>query len=443
MRGRRTTGRRLALLALCLLAPAFAVRAAPDTLLDVYTLALENDPSINIARYRVEAGEAGAQIARGNLLPQATATGSWSENRVEFFDAAGTVQNFPGERHSVQVRQMLFNWQSISANLRANRLLDQRESELLDAMGQLSVDVAERYFNVLLADNNVALLEAEQTLAEEQLAETEALYERKLARVTDLLETQARVDTVRTELIRAENEAALAREELAALTGVRSAELAPVADASGLPPVEGAIEQWVERAMAQNALLLSKQDAVSAARKAVEEQRGGHLPTVDLVLSYQRSDLGFDNLQTPERDVEYVGVDVNLPLFRGGATRGRMREAWSNYYIAREEEEGARREVLRRVRGAWLNATAARRRIDAAQLSVDSANTSYAAMRKARGLGSATSADVLETLHNRTRAERDYRQAIYEYLFNWLSLQREAGQLDAQVMERLDALFAG
>ncbi len=419
-----------------------AATHAADTLLDVYGLALENDPNINIARLRVEGGEAGSQIARGALWPQVTASGQWTENQVSFEDAQNTTQDFPGERLSIQLRQMLFNWQSISANRRANRVVDQRENELLEALGKLSLDVAERYFNVLLADRNVALLQAEKTLVEEQLEEVDALYERKLARITDLLETRARVDTVRTELIGAENEAALAREEITALTGTAVATLADVGESADLPSHSGDIKTWEARAIANNALLLSKQDAIAAARMSVEEQRGGHLPTADLVLSYQDADVGFDNLQSPPREVEYIGLEVNIPLFRGGATRGRMREAWSNFYVAKEEETAVRREVLKRVRSAWLNTRAAQRRVDASSQSVKSANTSYKAMRKARSLGSATSAAVLEALHNRTRAQRDYWSAVYDYLFSWLSLRREAGSLDADTLQQLDMLLA-
>ena len=430
-------------LALTFLALQTALAAnAADTLLDVYELALENDPNINIARLRVDGGEAGSQIARGGLLPQVTASGQWTDNQVSFDDAQNTRQNFPGERRSIQLRQMLFNWQSISASRRANRVVDQRENELLEALGQLSLDVSERYLNVLLADRNVELLQAEKALVEEQLEETSALYERKLARITDLLETRARADTVRTELITAENEAALAREEITALTGTPVAQVADVRESAELPSLSGDIKTWEERAIADNALLLSKQDAIDASRMSVEEQRGGHLPTADLVLSYQEADVGFDNLQSPPREVEYIGIEVNIPLFRGGATRGRMREAWSNYYIAQEEETAVRREVLKRVRSAWLNTTAAKRQVDAGELSVESANTSYKAMRKARGLGSATSTAVLEALHNRTRAQRNYWRAVYDYLFNWLSLQRESGTLDAETLQQLDRLLA-
>jgi outer membrane protein len=148
--------------------------------------------------------------------------------------------------------------------------------------------------------------------------------------------------------------------------------------------------------------------------------------------------VGFDNQQVPERVTRYIGVDVTVPLFTGGSTSARVREAWASYYIAREEQEAARREVLKRTREAWLSTRSSRRRIEAAKASVESATKSYEAMSKSFSYGTVTAADVLEALHARTRAVRDYRTSLYEYVTNWLTLRREGGALDAVDLEQLN-----
>lgn len=417
---------------------AAANAAQPPGLLDVYALAVEEDPRISIAELQVDIGEARKDAARGALLPQASFSGQWSENELEFVERADPAQEYPGERLLFQVRQLIFNWSAFSANNRARRELNQREMELMDAMDQLSVDVAQRYFDILLADDDVDLLQSELESVRKQLDEMKARYERELAPVTEYLEARARADQVQADLIDAENRAALAREELAVLTGRRLEAVAPLRASVDLPELGRSMDSWVEAAMQDNAQLAGRREAIAAARRGVEEARGAHLPTVNFVASAQRSDVGFDNLQSPERDVLYLGLDVNMPLFTGGANSARLREAWSQYYVAREEEEGARREVLKRVRGAWLNAKASRRRLDAASLTVESATTAHEAISKALQLGSAKTADVLEALARRIRAERDYREALYGYLFNWLSVKREGGALNPEDLWRLD-----
>jgi outer membrane protein len=416
-----------------------AALAQPMNLFDIYAQALQADPGLKIAQHRVEMGKAQDDSAFGALLPQATAFGQWSDNDVTYDSDLVEDQAFQGERYSVQVRQMLFNWRTLSTRARTKQVVAQRESELLDAMSRLLVDVSERYFNVLLADGGVRLLRAEEKLVQQQLRETEGLYARKLVAVTEYLETQARADTVRTALIEAENQAALAREELSALTGAQVGDLVTIREDYVLPSLENNVDYWTELSMANNALLASKRDAVLAAQEAVEEQKGGHYPTVDLVLSNQRSDVGYDNQASPQRDTEYIGVDVNVPLFAGGSTSARVREAWSQYYIAREEEEAARREVLKLTRAAWLNTRSGHKRIDSAALSVKSATKSYEAMSKSFSYGTVKAADVLAALHVMTRAERDFQNALYTYVVSWLALQRESGSLDAGALQQLNS----
>jgi outer membrane protein len=417
---------------------AWGAVAQPASLFDVYAQALLADPRVQIAQHKVEMGKAQEDSAFGALLPQASATAQLSDNDVEYDSDLVEDQSYDGERYAVQIRQMLFNWSTLSRRAAAEQLVAQRESELLDVMSLLLVDVSERYFNVLLADGGVKLLKSEQELVQQQLRETEALYERKLVRVTDYLETQARVDQVRTDLIEAENAAALSREELSALTGSYVGDLLPIREDFTLPTLDNSMEYWTEMAMNNNALLASKRDAVLSAQEGVEEQKGGHYPTFDLVLSAQRSDVGFDNQTSPQRDTEYIGIDINLPLFSGGSTSARVREAWSKYYIAREEEEAVRRDVMKRTRSFWLNTVSSRKRIDSAALSVTSAARSYEAQSKSFSYGTVKAADVLAALHIRTRAERDLQDAMHSYLVNWLALKREGGNLGAADLQQLN-----
>lgn len=430
-----------ATLALCCY--SWGALAQPASLYDVFAEALEADPRVKIAQHKVEMGKAQQDSAFGALLPQANFSAQFSDNDVEYDTDLVDDQSYNGERYSVQVRQMLFNWSTLSTRARAEQVVAQRESELLDVFSMMLVDVSARYFQVLLADGGVELLRAEQKLVQQQLLETEELYKRKLVRVTDYLETQARVDKVRTDLIEAENEAALAREELSALTGNSVGDLVPIRKDFTLPALEHTMEYWTELSMSNNALLASKREAVLAAQETVQQQKGGHYPTFDLVLSAQRSDVGYDNQTSPQRDTEYIGVDINLPLFAGGSTSARVRGAWSEYYMAREEEEGARREVLKLTRGAWLNTQSSRKRIDSAALSVKSATKSFEAMSKSFSYGTVKASDVLAALHIRTRAERDYQIALYTYLVNWLQLKRQGGSLQADDLQQLnDSMMA-
>ncbi len=107
-------------------------------------------------------GKAQEDSAFGDLLPQANVFAQLSDNDVKYDTDLVEDQTYQGERYSLQVRQMLFNWSTLSRHAGARQQLAQRESELLDAMSLLLVDVSDRYFQVLLADGGVQLLRAER-----------------------------------------------------------------------------------------------------------------------------------------------------------------------------------------------------------------------------------------------------------------------------------------
>jgi outer membrane protein len=430
---------RTLLLSTALLLWPGAVFAQALNLFDVYAQALDADPRLKIAQQKVALGQARADGSFGALLPQANFTANYSDNEVSYDNNILEDQDYDGKRYGFQVRQMLFNWKTISNRRRTKQEVAQTEAELLDVMSILLVDTSERYFNVLLADGKVRLIQSERELVEQQLRQTEEMYERKLVRITDYLETQARADMVLIDEIDAENEAALARESLSELTGTYVGQVQRLREGFELPKLENNMDYWVNLATESNALLNSKREAVLAAKAGVQEQKGGHYPTLDLVLSSQTSDIGYDNQQSPERETDYIGVDLTVPIFSGGTTSARVREAWASYYIAREEEELARREVLKRTREAWLNTRSSRKRIDASEASVRSANKSFEAMTKSFTYGTVTAADVLEAVRARTRAERDRQEALYGYIMNWLALKRESGTLEDSDLQQVNS----
>jgi outer membrane protein len=429
--------RAFSLVAAILVMPGMAA-AQVSNLYDVYASAIDADPRVRIAQHQVELGKAQADSALGVMLPQANLTANFSDNDVQYDSDIIEDSDYTGKRYGIQVRQILFNWAALAERARARQVIAQRESELLDVVSMLLLDVSERYFNVLLAQSELGLIQSEKELINQQVRETEERFERQLVRVTDLLETQARADAVRTDEIEAENNVALAQESLSELTGTRIGDIAPLRRDFDLPQLTNSMKFWTDRAMANNALLQARRDAVLAAKETVEAAKGGHYPRLDLVFSDQTTDTGFDNQQQPERETTYIAIDITMPLYAGGTTSARVREAWAEYYIAREQEEQSRREVMRRSREAWLNTRSSRKRVDSAALGVQSASKSFEAMNKSFTYGTVTAADVLEALASQTRARRDYQGAVYEFIVNWLLLKRESGFLETDDLEQVN-----
>lgn len=412
---------------------SFAAVASADTaltLLDAYDKARESAPALAIARYRVDGVESQRDVARGRVMPQLTAFGQWSENRLEYSSGVGAFiedQQYPGERYGFQASQSLINVSDWMEYGRQKALVSLSERELMVAESQLLGALVQAYLNVLLADADLGQFQTEFKALRQQLKEAKALYERSLLPVTQVLEIQTRSDTLRAEVIAARGRSAVARESLIALVGTRNIEPMQVADQVSLVSGVTSATQAARMALELSPDVAAAKEGVAAARKGIAREKGSWVPNIDLLISSQYSDVGFDNLTSPPRTSESIQIAINYPLFEGGAGSARRRGAWAEFYTAQQQVEAAKRSAETRARSAWVFLEAASERVNATRQAVDTSQTNLDASRKAVQAGTGRFTDVLMAMAQNTRAERDLSAARFERALGWLELELATG----------------
>lgn len=402
----------------------------PLTLEDVYFAARGVDPALAIAEYRLDITGAQKDVAQGRMFPQISLFGEWSENKVRYEGTSLSQlpsQGYPGERYGLQLRAPLFNMRSFREYERQNALVGQSEQELAVAETELLLSVTETYLTVLLAAESVQQLESEFAALERQLEEANALYERSLLPVTQVLETQTRLDALRADVVNARGQAAIARERLTQLTGLQDITLRPIQERVALVTAIGNADEAAVLAVEFDPASAAAQQAVNAARKGIEREKGSWWPEIDFVYSSQYSDVGFDNLTSPPRSSESYSISMRYPLFEGGAGAARLRGAWAEFYSAQQQLEAARRQASSRARAAWLNLETATERVEAARQAVKTAEVNVDASRKSVKAGTARVTDVLLALAQSTRAQRSLSEARSQRALGWLELEIATG----------------
>ena len=402
-----------------------------STLEDFFTAALDYSPELRISRDRLDIGAARRKAANAQLLPQLNANANVSDNNQ--YDNVVDVRNkYRGERYSLQLSQVLFNWSAFSARSAAYLSEDQAEAEYYAQLSYVLTDVAEKYFEVLQAQDAVTSINTEVEAFNIQLQQIESLYKLQSAQITDLYSAQARFASVQAEQLTRESELALAKEKLRSVSGVNVGELYRLNEEVDIPAVEGSVETWLERARSGNQQIIAREYAVRAANKRVDERQGAYMPRVSIVAQQQRSDLGFDNRPTNSTDTSYIGLDVSIPLFAGGRNRAGVSEARSQHSIAQNELRQIQLQIVESTRLAYLQAKSSELQIAAAERLAESTALSYTAMQRGFELGTVNSVDVLNALRDRFRAERDLQRVRYEHIRYNLLLKREAGILSAE-----------
>lgn len=419
-----------------------------DDLLSVYQQALEADPELRSSEVKIKIGEAQKGQALGEMLPQITASGNWSTNKQTaqqdinpnpFLTTFDTVtRNYGGTRYVVSINQTLldlpkyWNWQ------RSKSVESQYTMENIQAQQTLLYNVVERYFGVLEAEDELKFYKSEEETTAQQLEQIQKLFDRQLAKITDLYALEARLDQVKASIIEAEAKVVTAKESLKELTNISTSSLAELRDEVEYKELEGKLEDWLEVGINENPALSAQQYAIEAADNDVATQKARHMPVVELQLTYYNTDTGFQSTRTGPTDTQVAAINVNLPIFSGGTTTKRTQEAQHKLTLNKYAKEAQVRELVKETSDAFLNSNASVRRIKATRKSLESTHKSREAMEMGFSYGVETISDVLNAQQEEYKAMRDLAQAKYSYIKNRMRFLQAIGTISEENLNEVN-----
>ena len=417
--------------ALCATAPA----AAAD-LLETYRSAQSNDPAFAAARATRLAGQEKLPQGRSLLLPNVSlsANSALNDNSVTYRGAtsfpSGTSR-YSSYGYGVNLVQPLYRQQNRVSYSEAELQVAQSETQFAIAEQELILRVAQAYFDVLMAQDGVQLAGAQKAAISEQLEQARRNFEVGTATITDTYEAQARHDLTSAQEIAAQSNLEIKLRALQQLTNTAPSDLRQLGQQFNPEMLQPAdMEKWVEDALQHNLQLAVAQLAAELVEKEVARNRGGHHPTLDLVANYSQNNSSGGNLGVgSDNRAASVGVQLNVPLFQGGAIQSKVREAEANRDRAREELENARRTAALQARQAYLGVANGIAQVKALQQALKSGESVLEASKLGQEVGVRTNLDVLNAQQQLYSTRRDLYQAEYNYLINQLKLKAATGTL--------------
>lgn len=411
-----------------------------DDLLSLYQEALQADATYAAAEAQLAATEQRVPQAFGVRLPSITLNANAAANHQEAntFDR----QSYGSNGVSLELVQPLYRYENEVAYNQSLVLVRQARAELEQARQELALRLSESYFDVLLAQDSVATLQAERAAIAEQLAAANRGYEIGTASITDVRDAQARYDLVGAQQIVARNTLAANLEQLRVIINRTPHALAPLRkDATLLGPIPADMEAWVEAAATEGLPVIAAQAALEIARLETRRAVAARYPTLDLTASYGHSQSATINTVGLDLEERVLGVRFSVPVYAGGTLVARQREAASLRDKADQELENARRTSMLAARQSFLNASAGLAQVKALEQALVSAQTALQSNQRGLELGVRANIDVLNAQQQVSQTELDLARARYDTLLATLRLQAAAGRLGEDHLRALNTLF--
>ncbi|MDO9092883.1 MAG: TolC family outer membrane protein [Rubrivivax sp.] len=359
--------------------------------------------------------------------------------------------NGPKSTHSVSGalngRYPLFNRANGVTIEQARKSLLTAQADLDAAEQDLIVRLSQAYFDVLAAQDTLATTRANKAAITEQLASAKRNFEVGTATITDTREAQSRFDLGTFQELAAENDLRAKRIALDTLVGKGAVAPKPLRVPVELPsPMPANAEEWVTVADQQHPSVRRARAGLEVATLEISKARAAESPTLDAVASISGSDARgtLPNLSRSAGTsaVASIGVQMNWPLYTGGATQNRIKETLLLEEKARNDVEAARRGVAQGTRVAYFGVQSGLSQVKALEAAEASTKLQLEATQLGYRVGVRVNLDVLNAQTQLFSTQRDLAKARYDVLLGTLRLKQASGQLMAADIDRLNRLLA-
>jgi outer membrane protein len=421
-----------------------------EDLLQVYRDAQKYDAVYSAARNSLEAGRERLPQGRALVLPTLNLSGSAQRSRIETdsrdeLTSPSFVRRPSSTGYTLTFTQPVFRPQNWLQYQQAEFQVAQAEATFGQATQDLIVRVAQAYFDVLAAQDTLALVRAQKTAIAEQLAQAKRNFEVGTATITDTHEAQARFDLAGSQEIAALNDLENKRRALQLLTGKFYDALKPLrANVKLSPPDPTNMDTWVDLAERQSFTVQVQEASERVAALEARRASAAHLPTLDVVGTYGQTGQSASSTSSVGSDVTSTTLSLQfaMPLYQGGALNSREREAAALANKAKDDLDNARRNAALATRQNYLSVINGISQVGALEQALVSSQSALDSNRLGYEVGVRINIDVLNAQQQVFSTQRDLALARYNTITNHLRLKAAAGSLRDEDLEEVNRALA-
>lgn len=411
---------------------------AAYSLFDVYQMAVAHDATLAQAQATYQANQQLVKIARASLLPQISANAAYNDSYLN-------EKSVDTKTADITLKQSLYQHDSWAKYSQAQYSLKKAEYTIKSAEQDIIVRVADAYFKVLLAQEDVKLAKAKEKADETQWDRAKASAQVGLASRTDVLQAKSSYDLSKSDRISAENNLDVAYEELTKLTGKPVKDLKVIALSVKLPQPQLNINAYEQQAQDSNLTVLQAEEQAKVASEEVEVQKSGHWFNLSLQAQYEHTEgsaIPSYSFSATHPNNASVSIVASLPLYSGGGTSALVSQARSNYQAAEIGVRDARENAKLNARVQVRNVERGVELVAANRAAVKSNDAFLEAAEEGYKVGLKDLLEVLTARTNKFQARRNLAQSLQNVVLSRLKLEAAVGTLDADKLQRYDSILS-
>jgi len=402
--------------------------------------ASRQDPQVASAQAQLRVVQQRLAQSQALFLPTVNASANYGQQWSTIND--NPTVNYASQGLTLSVNQPLFRLGNFAALDQGRLSVTQTEAVVAAARQDLLLRVAQAYFEILISQDALITLRAQEKAIGLQFEAAKRNFEVGTATITDQQEAQSRLDLTRAAVAAAQNDLLTRVANLGILVGQRPTRIRAMVDGLSLTTPKPFDEaDWVEAARSGNFSVVQSLLAEEIARREIDRQKAANYPNIDALASASnaKGTSPFQPSSTVQNNV--LSIQLSVPLYTGGAISARIAESVAAHDRARQEVETARRGAEQAARGAFLSVSSLLAQVRALEAAVRSSALALESNELGYQVGVRINIDVLNALQQLSSARRDLSKARYDALLAGLRLKAAAGRLTQEDVNGVDAML--
>ena len=401
-------------------------------------IALSDNPTIRVADLEIERQDWVRKQTVGNLLPSVSISSQYSYSIVKQEMAKGLSFGADNSISNSASLSLPLYAPTVYETLKMNRTqMEQAVESARSSKITLANEVKKAYYNILLAEQSLAVLKESEKSIAETVSNTKAMYEQGLASEYDLLSAEVQLSNLRPNIIQTENSIKTSKLLFKMYLGLPES-----ADFSLVGSLDDFADEVAMASVPTNEVDLSNNAdlrALDLQSKLLEHQlqlvNASRLPTVAAFTSFIYS--GNDNTMdfssmmggmggssgdsSAKKEWWWqnplsAGISISIPLFSGGKNINKAHEIRNSISQLSLQKDYMRQSVNVQVESAFNNIVTAREKMTSNEITVRQAQKAYEIAQVRYNAGTGTILELNSSELSLTQARLNFSQAIYDYL---------------------------
>ncbi len=354
----------------------------------------------------------------GSVYPQLSASMSYTNYLSKPSSALLGSKTDNVYAGSLDLNQVVWAGGKVATAIKMARIYsDASDEQYRTARNGITKAVKQLYYFVLLAKDMTGIQAEALDLARQHLGMIESQYRQGVASDLAVLRQQVEVSNTQPALTQARNlyeEGLIELKNLLGLDPETEISLAGGLDCAAQIPAAAA--PLYAKALAARPEYRNLRQQLDLATKLISIERAAHLPYLGAYASRQY--YGATNSSFPASDDRtwstVAGLRLSVPLFAGGATSSRVRQAELQAGIARNNLSELERKIKIEVKKAWLGGREAEERLASQTTAVAQARKALSATEVRFKNGLASQLDLNDATLALNRSQTLYTQAKHD-----------------------------